>query len=405
MKKFFKKTEGFTLVELIVVIAILGILAGVGTVGYSGYIKKANEAADKTLLSAATTAINVAAIENRVDVQDLAGTEIMLNADGTIDTTNGPLKVVHNGAAVAAYGMRTGDTLATKINASFKEGFSCDGVKFKFYSLIRFNGTSFDGYEGSTYTYKGQTVVVSQSAIDAYKNSNWGSVESESILTLVGSVSDMATAIDNDVFLSMLEDPDYLAAAASALGWSADEYEEKFGAVLEEAGAAWLESNPGGDVEAYKETLGSQMLTNNTILVAAKGAQTTGSGIIELLTKDDGVSAKESIKTAMASDPSAGLSQAALAYGLYSSYMLEKNPDSFDPDAPLDFSAVMNTMTEADFQTYLTEGNGQKDLDGYLAALNTVNNNTGVGGIGTDILVEGFNNDDLSALLKDVMGK
>lgn len=59
MKKFFKKTEGFTLVELIVVIAILGILAGVGTVGYSGYIKKANMAADQQLLSDVEQALSL----------------------------------------------------------------------------------------------------------------------------------------------------------------------------------------------------------------------------------------------------------------------------------------------------------------------------------------------------------
>lgn len=57
MKKFWKRTEGFTLVELIVVIAILGILAGVGTVGYSGYIKKANMAADQQLISQMENAV------------------------------------------------------------------------------------------------------------------------------------------------------------------------------------------------------------------------------------------------------------------------------------------------------------------------------------------------------------
>lgn len=59
MKRFWKKTEGFTLVELIVVIAILGILAGVGTVGYSGYVKKANMAADKTLASEVANALTL----------------------------------------------------------------------------------------------------------------------------------------------------------------------------------------------------------------------------------------------------------------------------------------------------------------------------------------------------------
>lgn len=65
MKKFWKKTEGFTLVELIVVIAILGILAGVGTVGYSGYIKKANMAADQQLASGVA---NILQLEHYADM-------------------------------------------------------------------------------------------------------------------------------------------------------------------------------------------------------------------------------------------------------------------------------------------------------------------------------------------------
>ncbi len=60
MKKLAKKSEGFTLVELVVVIAILGILAGVAVPAYTGYIAKANQAADITVCDAIKTAVQSA---------------------------------------------------------------------------------------------------------------------------------------------------------------------------------------------------------------------------------------------------------------------------------------------------------------------------------------------------------
>ena len=68
----FKKTGGFTLVELIVVIAILAILAGVAIPAYSGYIKKAQNVAVVTELDAIATAAQTA---------NALGTEVTIKVD------------------------------------------------------------------------------------------------------------------------------------------------------------------------------------------------------------------------------------------------------------------------------------------------------------------------------------
>ena len=104
-----KMTAGFTLVELIVVIAILGILAGVGTVGYSGYIKKANMAADQTLISDIEYALQLAGYSNTFTNGD--GGYMILSVDGVSGITEGsPL----DEAMIAAFGTGYQNSLKLK---------------------------------------------------------------------------------------------------------------------------------------------------------------------------------------------------------------------------------------------------------------------------------------------------
>lgn len=384
--KFMKKNGGFTLVELIVVIAILAILAAIAVPAYSGYIQKANEAGDQTLLAAVNTAFAAACLEDGVDAISLKDNSVEFDMDNM--------------------------TVKGDYSETFDRYFAANaGSKFKVIERLAFVSGVFVNIEDSTahvaLSYNGKTVYASLSDIEAYKGSAWNSLESADVLTLVGNVSDMATAIDNDTFLSMLGDNEYKNAAAAAIGVDPEEYEDYVLGMAEDAAAAWKEKNPTAtddEVQSYQEQIGGQIMANNAILVAAQNSQAAGESIMGLLTKDGGASAKESIKATMVSDPAAGLSQAALAYGLYSSYMLDSDPDNFDPNAPMDFSAVLNTMDDPAFQEYLTNGNGQKDLEGYLGALNTVGSNSANGGLGADILVDGFNNDALLELMEQAMG-
>ena len=79
-----KRTEGFTLVELIVVIAILAILAGIAVPAYSGYLAKAKEAADLQVIGTVNSAIDAATIHRDAAVQSAVygGDRVRVAFDG-----------------------------------------------------------------------------------------------------------------------------------------------------------------------------------------------------------------------------------------------------------------------------------------------------------------------------------
>ena len=122
----FKKTGGFTLVELIVVIAILAILAGVAVPAYSGYIEQANKAGDITELDAVKTACQ-AALATKGEVTKIVVTE---GSSGSIVVTYGANDAtttittedaVGNADFVTYYGSSAPD-LATGSKATWEDG-------------------------------------------------------------------------------------------------------------------------------------------------------------------------------------------------------------------------------------------------------------------------------------------
>ena len=128
MKKMWKKSEGFTLVELIVVIAILGILAAVAVPAYSGYLTKAKEASDITALDAIKTAA-VAAMAQTGAVED-----IVVDTDsGVVNkvTVNTNVVLFGDGASATAqnvkdYATYFGSDAPTLKSDTFKNGAKWD---------------------------------------------------------------------------------------------------------------------------------------------------------------------------------------------------------------------------------------------------------------------------------------
>lgn len=121
MNKFFKKNDGFTLVELIVVIAIIAILSGAAVAGYSSYITKANEANVKSQLSELGTAIAAAdakyGVVQKVETKDGETFTVTLKENATIgaDFAN-DLKAFYPGASYNADDKQI--KLTTKIDLS-----------------------------------------------------------------------------------------------------------------------------------------------------------------------------------------------------------------------------------------------------------------------------------------------
>ena len=369
MKKFWKKTEGFTLVELIVVIAILGILAGVGTVGYSGYIAKANKAADEILLDSLNTAFAAACIENGEDNTKVSASDITIGDDKTV--------------VKADINVTTPAEKATAIQEDFASYY--EGGTFKVITALKYNqskGMFEDANGGETYTYNfaGSTVTISAadkailSGDNAFKNRG-----SAALLADVGTLQNLIdSGAGKDVLDEVVASSEFVDALVGYLGISREDYanDDEFQYAVESA---------LGDGDA---------LYNAQIMFAASNAANATQEQIDALFDMEGdVTSRIEGDTAQET-----MANAALAYGMYTAFV-QQYPDDENAD---NFALAVNSDA---FKRYYASKQGQTDLEAYKAAMNMISDNTSNSAITSSILENGINgNDALAKLMKDIMG-
>lgn len=181
------KRSGFTLVELIVVIAILGILAGIAIPVYSGYIKKANQAADETLLSAVNTAFGAACVERGVKFNSIPDNGAGLSLTGA----EGHKTVDMYTASVPGTYAEPGFSLRD-FQTSFEQYYGGNrDSQFKVFTSLRFEaGRGFAGVsDPNQATVGGVTFTYSDAQLYNVRNSNFALLDPYDTLDMVDSLT------------------------------------------------------------------------------------------------------------------------------------------------------------------------------------------------------------------------
>lgn len=364
--KTLRAKAGFTLVELIVVIAILGILAGVGTVGYSGYIKKANEAADQQLLGFVNQAFAAACAENGKDASNLDSVPTL-----TLTGDAGAKKV----GTVSMY------------DDEFQRYLSgIDGV-FKVISALYFDSVV-HMFVASSGVYDGLMGVFSDTDIAAFNESYFATIGVSSLMNQVDMATQVALAADPNSTLGQMVYSD--ANIMGAIEYVGSE-EALSDLILERA--AQLAAANGGDTGDYELQAEQEILANYAVLVAATKTDFDTADFKAQLAAGNG---KNTIKGSMDGETGnqTALAQTAMAYAMYTSYVTRNGGTATN-----DIFVVLDTLESDGFKTYMNTTEATADMDGYLAAMGMIESASSDKSAGSTLLVNGFTDPELIALL------
>lgn len=362
MKKFWKKTEGFTLVELIVVIAILGILAGVGTVGYSGYIKKANMAADEQLIASVRQAGEL-------------GTLMNPKVSGYVEI---PHKDEENATAVA----KAIPVSENNPNDAIVQGWLEDVFGADWANVLKYATTE---YANSHHTIALQSALLN-AALDVYRQSNFSGKETE----LVGAIDNLAGGL-----------AEWVGDPSKCSGWA--DYCSRFGPQADEF-KSFAAANGITDIDGNTEKI-----ANVTVAyIASKAGSMDSQKIGEIMLSGDLDTLRGTYGDVTA---------AALCYGVMTGYansgqagetfMDAYNEKNGNISSLSDVFNLVGTMMSGEerghLNNYITaeEKNAQADIDGFVGALDVVNSYAGTMDLNNPDL---FDSPELKDLMQQILG-
>lgn len=435
--------------ELIVVIAILGILAGIAIPVYSGYMTKANQAADNQLLAAVNTAFASACAETGLGTNDVTNAFLTIKnkcITGVRPTVSDDAaaralaaKPDANGVVAAPLGARalSAADVSVRIGDAFVRYFAGNtATELKYYEgagNFAFENGVFVGYDNGadrTFMYtkddKTYSFSISTDDLNAYGNSTFST--DMKISDLMGNVNDLVltAGVISDESLASVFTEDEL----NALGLSKDasgKYTTESKTKLANALVLKVAQNSGDlktdDIlESVKNgSLLSEMIYNDfgsdytglatkaSVMYALAAAYANSNGSDEItIIGDDNQSRTTTIgeyynevtnELKNSTGGSAALASVAgmvynMMYTLDESAMENIDEEGFE-------ESNLYVMTDS-FKAYL-ENSGESDLNGYISAMNIINNNAGQL-VKDKLLTNGFADQDLIEMVTYVLG-
>lgn len=180
-----RKSDGFTLVELIVVIAILAVLGGATVPAYNLYVKKARESADQQILAAVNTAFASACLENKLEPFEIEDAGISLDSTQAVNS----LSFV-KGSKITA-DIKT--NMISAFDRYFTEGnenavFKTEGVK-----SLKWNKDETKFEVHNSIALSNGFANISEVALSALLNSEFGDMTTDELLAMMQGNIDYAT--------------------------------------------------------------------------------------------------------------------------------------------------------------------------------------------------------------------